>query len=152
MAVWVGFEVEKFLENGCLSWLRLQQFRKQFENMERVDVKVVRTIGKGCCKNCWLRFGKDGKGCCSTITGDLITSNGPRPGELIAINCKLIFTRSANAWKLSETTRAPLFSGHLGHAPCQDPKREMKPGDAFLQRHVAELTQPSLKSEHWLPN
>ena len=28
---WLEFEIEKLLENCCLSWLRLQKFRKQFE-------------------------------------------------------------------------------------------------------------------------
>ena len=32
-----GFE--KLLEDGCLSWLRLQMFRKRIEKMKRVDVK-----------------------------------------------------------------------------------------------------------------
>ena len=37
---WWQFEIEKLLENGCLSWLRLQEFRKQFEKMERTDIKT----------------------------------------------------------------------------------------------------------------
>ena len=37
---WLPFEIEKLLENGCLSWLRLQKFRKQFEKMERADIKT----------------------------------------------------------------------------------------------------------------
>ena len=40
MAVRVGLEIEKLLGNGCLSWLRLQKFRKQFEKMERADIKT----------------------------------------------------------------------------------------------------------------
>ena len=34
------FEIENLLEIGCLSWLRLQKFRKQFEKMERADIKT----------------------------------------------------------------------------------------------------------------
>ena len=33
-----GSGFEKSLENGCLSWLRLQMFQKQIEKMKRVDV------------------------------------------------------------------------------------------------------------------
>ena len=34
------FEIENLLEIGCLNWLRLQKFRKQFEKMERADIKT----------------------------------------------------------------------------------------------------------------
>ena len=62
MAVRVGFEIEKLLGNGCLSWLRLQKFRKQFEfeKMERADIKT----------QCWWSD----------------TPTGPRPGELFSFN------------------------------------------------------------------
>ena len=33
-----GSGFEKSLENGCLSWLRLQMFQKQIEKMKRVSV------------------------------------------------------------------------------------------------------------------
>ena len=39
MAVRVGFEMRKILGHCCLSWLRLQKFRKQFEQIERADIK-----------------------------------------------------------------------------------------------------------------
>ena len=37
-----GFE--KLLENGCLSWLRLQIFQKKIEKMKRVDVKSTSPV------------------------------------------------------------------------------------------------------------
>ena len=38
MAAWVDFE--KFVENGCRSWFRLQKFRKQFEKMKGLISKL----------------------------------------------------------------------------------------------------------------
>ena len=55
---WLQFEIEKLLENGCLSWLRLQKFRKQFEKNGRADIKTQ----------------------CSWSD----TPTGPRPGEFFA--------------------------------------------------------------------
>mgnify|MGYP006863926203 CR=1 FL=1 len=40
MAAWVGFDCKSFENNSKLSWLRLQKFRKQFEKMERADIKT----------------------------------------------------------------------------------------------------------------
>ena len=54
------FEIENLLEIGCLNWLRLQKFRKQFEKMERADIKTQ----------------------CSWSD----TPTGPRPGELAKNN------------------------------------------------------------------
>ena len=49
---WLEFEIEKLLENGCLSWLRLQKFRKQFEKMKGLISKLnahdlTRRLGQG---------------------------------------------------------------------------------------------------------
>ena len=43
---WWQFEIEKLLENGCLSWLPLQKFRKQFEIELASIAKVSKTIRK----------------------------------------------------------------------------------------------------------
>ena len=37
---WLHFEIEKLLENGCLSWLLLQKFRKQFEKWKGLISKA----------------------------------------------------------------------------------------------------------------
>ena len=49
---WLEFEIEKLLENGCLSWLRLQKFRKQFEKWKGLISKLnahdlTRRLGQG---------------------------------------------------------------------------------------------------------
>ena len=37
---WLRFDCKSFENNSKLNWLRLQKFRKQFEKMERADIKT----------------------------------------------------------------------------------------------------------------
>ena len=78
MAVWVGFEIEKFIEN-C--WLSLASIGKVS--------KTIRKIGKGWCqKCCWCQNGK------STLLM-IWHARWPKPGEFNRIPIKLPISREA---------------------------------------------------------